>query len=100
MPNDSTMYIIGNFTYSELSVNSMNMLMGNKSIKAFMMGGWLFALPAEERKKTLDTVARDLEQGGKIFGSKIVKTLPFADWHSGLEESVKIQSDGKIVLEH
>ena len=99
MPNNSTLFVVGNLTHSPGTFNTSDLLIRNKSIRPLLLFPWLFKISKEDKRKYLDIVARELEQGGKIFGSKVVKTLPFKDWESAVEESVKVQSEGKLLLE-
>ena len=46
----------------------------------------------------MDFIANDLKEGGKIFGTKIHKVEPLANWEAAMEESVKVASQGKILL--
>jgi hypothetical protein len=52
-----------------------------------MMFRWVTSLTDEERTKWFKFVADDLKNGGKIFGTQIVKTVNLSDWESALKES-------------
>ena len=54
-----------------------------------MMFRWVCSLSPEDRLYWFNFVANDLETGGKIFGSNIIKTVPLASWESALSESEK-----------
>jgi len=43
-------------------------------------------------------VADDLVNGGKLFGTKVVKMVPLVDWEKAFDESMKVASQGKILL--
>lgn len=52
-----------------------------------MMYRWVTSLSDEEREEWFKYVATDLKEGGKIFGTKIVKTVNLADFKTAITES-------------
>jgi len=47
----------------------------------------------------LKKVADDLKSGGSIFGSQIAKVVDFNHWKQAVEESEKLATQGKILLD-
>ena len=59
---------------------------------------WIDSLTTEEREKWYKFVADDLMNGGKIFGTKIVKTIEFKNIFSEIKESGDYASQGKCLV--
>ena len=52
----------------------------------------------DEREFYYDFIAKDISQGGRIFGTNVVKTFDIDDYQKGIEERETNASDGKILL--
>ena len=64
-----------------------------------MMFRWVSSLPLDERRKWFQVVADDLQkEGGKIFGSSIVKEVELDKWQEAIGESEKEASNGKYLI--
>jgi hypothetical protein len=64
------------------------------------MGRWLWGLSQEEKAKWFKVVVDDLvNNGGNIFGSKIIKTVPLAQWREALSESQRDATQGKYLVD-
>jgi hypothetical protein len=63
-----------------------------------MMFRWVSSLTPEARAEVFDFVAGDLATGGALFGSRVVKTVPLAEWRQAIAESEKYASEGKYLL--
>ncbi|CDW85776.1 zinc-binding dehydrogenase family protein [Stylonychia lemnae] len=98
MPQKSHILVVGNQTGSTLNLNSGDILFNDKTISGFMLHRFLISIPAEERQKILQRVSDDLRDGGKIFGSTIVKEIPLANYLEGLNEQTQVATDGKILI--
>mmetsp|Transcript_28740 Transcript_28740/g.21424 ORF Transcript_28740/g.21424 Transcript_28740/m.21424 type:complete len:103 (-) Transcript_28740:69-377(-) len=99
MPNRSIMYVTGNLSYKDLVLNSGEMIYTEKEVRGFSLLAWHSEkLTPEEKSYYENLVANDLAEGGKMFGSKVAKELPLADFKQGLDEFRKIASNGKVIL--
>lgn len=63
-----------------------------------MLHRWLAAISADERKQWFELVAKDLEEGGKIFGSKIIKVISLSDWEKNVAEAEAAATQGKYLI--
>lgn len=57
-----------------------------------MMFRWVCSLSDEERNKWFKFLADDLRDGGKIFGSKIIKEVTLNEIKDAIPESEKVAS--------
>ena len=64
----------------------------------FILYNWMKTVDDETRKKAFETVAEDLRTGGKIFGTHISKEVPLSKFKEALQESEKLSSEGKILI--
>ena len=74
------------------------MLFNSKTISGFALYSFLTTLTEEERKTITQRVSDDLRDGGKIFGSTIVKEISLENWQEGLTDSSSVSSEGKILI--
>ena len=56
------------------------MFFSGKSIRGLAVYSWTLSTPKEEKTKWFKLIADDLKEGGKIFGTNIVKTMDLADF--------------------
>lgn len=100
MPKYSILYIYGDLSGGEeISFNNRCLMSGSKSIKSLFMADFLrIVLTPDEKKWYLNYVADDIANGGKIFGTKIVKSYKLPQFEEAIEESGKVASEGKVVL--
>jgi len=80
------MVVVGNLLNQPSKFDLFDIFLKDKKIRGLFLYKWLPSLTEEERYKAFDLISKDLNSGGKIFGSKIVKTIPIKDWKKGLEE--------------
>jgi len=53
---------------------------------------------ADERQAIFQRVSNDLRDGGKIFGSTIVKEIALDNYTDGLSDQSSVSSEGKILV--
>ena len=85
-------------TKQPLVVNSADMIFKLKTIKGFMVMSWFMGLSQEERNIYFEMISADLKEGGKVFGTHFVKTVPLAQWKEAMMESDSVASQGKILI--
>ena len=98
MPEKSIMVVYGNLTHQRISFEPGDFHWADKQIVGLMMFRWVCSLTQDERRKWFDYVADDLYNGGKLFGSKIVKTVALEDWEKFINESEAEASQGKYLV--
>ena len=85
MPFGSHLYIVGVLSGEPIPVNTTNVLFQNKTLSNLLLYTWIALTPDEERQKAYQKVSDDLRDGGKIFGSDIIKEMSLSQWHEALE---------------
>ena len=80
MPYGSQLVLVGNLTGQPLHLNSGDVLFRDKSVVGFLLTIWLGKITAEEKAHAFKTVSDDLRDGGKIFGSQIVKEIKLENY--------------------
>eukprot|EP00347_Sterkiella_histriomuscorum_P001967 403369978 len=98
MPLGSQCSIVGTLTEDPLIVNTGSILFQSKSIVAFSLFNYLQSLSNDERQAVFQRVSNDLRDGGKIFGTNIVKEVSLEHYLEGMEERVAVASEGKILI--
>ena len=99
LPRYSTLYIYGDLSKGEeMSFSNRLMIGGRKTITGLFLSDFLTLINEEEKEKYFKTVVDDISEGGKIFGSNIVKTYPLTEFETAMEEQTKVASQGKIIL--
>jgi NADPH:quinone reductase-like Zn-dependent oxidoreductase len=98
MPAKSVMVVYGNLTHQRISLAAHTFHWLDQSIISLVMLRWVISLPIEERRRWFKEVADDLADGGKIFGTKIIKTLPLAEWEKFLVDSEADATQGKYLI--
>jgi hypothetical protein len=64
-----------------LSIDPAEFHWQDKVIVGLMMFRWVSSLTLEDRRKWFQIVADDLQKdGGKIFGSNIIKEVELEEW--------------------
>ena len=98
MPAKSIMVVYGNLSKQKTTFEPQEFHWADKQIVGLMMFRWVSSMDYPERRKWFDYVAEDLHKGGAIFGSQIVKEVPLEEWESAIEESEKVASEGKYLI--
>lgn len=98
MPFGSVLSIVGILGGNELVINSGNALFMKKSVITFNLGHYLKDISNEEREKIFTELSNDLRDGGKIFGTNIVKEIPLEKYLEGFEERAAVANEGKILI--
>ena len=99
LPRYSTLYIFGDLSKGEeMSFSNRFMIGGRKTITGLFLEDFLTRITAEEKEHYLKYVVDDISDGGKIFGSNIVKSYPLEEFEAAMEEQSKVASQGKIIL--
>ena len=93
------MVVYGNLTKQKISFDPVEFHWSDKQIVGLMMFRWVCSLSEEERVGWFKEVATDIANGGKIFGSKVVKKMPLKEWRAALDQSEKEASHGKYVID-
>ena len=66
---------MGMITYQPLQINAGDLLFNQKVIRGINLGGFLMEISDEEKNNAYKRVSDDLRDGGKIFGTDIVKEV-------------------------
>lgn len=98
MPHGSTTYAYGALAGDFFKYHPGHFIFSQHTVTGFWLGPWLGTLTGEEKMKWFGAVVSDLSTGGEIFGSNVVKTYPLAEFATAIEESVKVASEGKVIL--
>ena len=99
LPRYSTLYIFGDLSKGEeMSFSNRFMIGERKTITGLFLEDFLTRITAEEKEHYLKYVVDDISDGGKIFGSNIVKTYPLEEFEAAMEEQDKVATQGKIIL--
>jgi len=75
------------------------MLFKTKTMVGLYMPKWLARTPAEETNYWKKRISDDLRDGGKIFGSEVVKIVNLDGVDAAMIEAEEISSQGKILVE-
>jgi NADPH:quinone reductase-like Zn-dependent oxidoreductase len=74
MPEGSTMYVYGALSMKPIvHVDSGGLIFKNHSVKNFWIPTWLKNTKKEVLLKWISEIVSDMLEGGKVFGSKVVK---------------------------
>ena len=99
LPRYSTLYIFGDLSKGEeMSFSNRFMIGGRKTITGLFLADFFTIISSEEREYYFKLVVDDISDGGKIFGSNIVKTYPLDEFETAIEEQDKVATQGKIIL--
>lgn len=98
MPANSEFVIIGNLTMANLDLNTTDVLFHNKTLRSYLMMHEMAVLPQQEKDRIFKIISDDLRDGGKIFGSKIVKEIELENYEEGFNIQNQLATDGKILL--
>jgi NADPH:quinone reductase-like Zn-dependent oxidoreductase len=98
MPPKSELIIVGNLTGKEISFSSIDLLLFRKKIDGMFFLNWVIEISEEERQKAFKAIADDLKNGGKKYGSKILKSRPLEEWREALDEREEVASQGKLLI--
>lgn len=98
MPHGSTTYAYGALSGDYFKYHPGHFIFSQHTVTGFWLGPWLGTLSSDEKKKWFGAVVTDLSTGGETFGSNVVKTYPIAEFATAIEESVKVASEGKIII--
>jgi len=93
------MVCVGNLTHTPIPINSGDILFNSKIVSGLILFKWLTKITPEESHHWKKKVSDDLRDGGKIFGTQVVKTVKLEDWEASLKEASQIASQGKILIE-
>ena len=65
-----------------------------------MFDRWIASLTKEEKGNQLWFLTDDLESGGKLFGTQIVKTVSLLERESVIKERDGLTKKGKILINY
>eukprot|EP00347_Sterkiella_histriomuscorum_P012077 403369977 len=98
MEAGSHLVVVGNLSGETLNLNSGNIIFSNKTVRGFLLTPYLKELTEEERQAAYKRLADDLRDGGKIFGTQIVKEISFEQFQEGMAERAAVATEGKILI--
>ena len=100
MPKHSFIYIYGNLSEDEeIWISNREMINSRKTITTINMNDFTDRiLSDEERQAYFNIVSEDIINGGKIFGTKVIKAYPIENFKEAIEESNKVSGKGKIAI--
>lgn len=98
MPNFSTMYVYGNLSGEPIQYNPRNLIFKGHNISNFFICNWIQNLTSEEKEKWFGSIVDDINSGGAIFGSKILKSFPISEYLEAMKYSKEHASEGKVIL--
>lgn len=92
------MVVLSNLSQENLSLDTNDIVFNDKTLRAFNLFQWLATSSPETIKNAHTLIADDLAAGGKIFGTQIVKEVTLDQFKEAIEESGKIATEGKILI--
>lgn len=92
------MILVGSLTGQDNTVTLADIAMWQKKVRGLGFNDWLAEQSQEEQERIKKWIADDLLNGGKIFGTSIVKTVPLTEWKAAFEGRNEIANQGKFVL--
>jgi len=93
------MVCVGNLSHSAIPINSGDILFNSKTITGLYLSKWATKITPEELLHWKKKVSDDLRDGGKIFGTQVIKTVKIEEWEASLKEARENASQGKILIE-
>ena len=69
--------MFGNLSEEKLVLDTRPFYRNEKTLQGVVLFFWINSITDEERSKYFKFVADDLKNGGKIFGTKVIKTIGF-----------------------
>ena len=94
------MACLGCLSYNPyVTFNMVDLYRNKKEITGIMMYEWIGALTSEERQRIYKRVADDLKNGGKIFGTKVTKTVALKDFKQAIQDSENDATQGKYLID-
>ncbi|CDW86811.1 zinc-binding dehydrogenase family protein [Stylonychia lemnae] len=98
MPQSSHLLTVGNQSGETMNLNSGDILFKDKTVSGFMLNRFLQSISLDDRRELMQRISNDLRDGGKIFGSNIVKEIPLENFKEGLQQYQEVASEGKILI--
>lgn len=98
MPRLSEMLIIGCLSTDPIPIKPREFLYGGKTVRSHTCPGWLMTLKPEDKQVYQEEILKDVKEGGKVYGTKIVKVYPLEEWKAAYDDSIKFASEGKVMI--
>lgn len=98
MPNFSTMYVYGNLSGEAIQYDATNLIFKGHNISNFFVWNWINTLTPEEKSHWFGTIVEDINAGGELFGTKISKKFPLAEFQEAMSHAKEHGSKGKVLL--
>ena len=101
LPYNGRLVIVANLTHTPIPIDTVDILLNNKSIAPYLCFPWIESISAERRKAAYQEVANDLAKNeGRIFGTNFTRTLPLTQWEEALKTHAEVASleFGKILI--
>ena len=80
------------------NINLEDLMNTGKKIKGYNVVMWKMGISKEQTSEFLGMINKDLDEGGKIFGSTISKTFKLADWQDASNYAKEHTLEGKVVI--
>jgi len=79
------MVIVANLTHQPIPIDTIDILLNNKSIAPYLCFPWIESITPERRQAAYKEVADDLGKNeGRIYGTNFTKQLPLESWEEAL----------------
>ena len=101
LPYGGRMVVVANLTHTPVLIDTIDILLNNKSIAPYLCFPWLESLTPEKRVAVYKEVADDLGKNeGRVYGTNFTKQLPLTSWEEALKTHAEVASKefGKILL--
>ncbi|CAI2374170.1 unnamed protein product [Moneuplotes crassus] len=86
MPSGSTMYVYGALSLSPtVNISGGDLIFKNQTISNFWIPTWIKNTKKDVLMKWMRDIVQDVMEGGTIFGTKVSKTFPLADFDSAMK---------------
>lgn len=70
----------------------------NKQMRGYNVIGWRMKKSSEQMAEYYGMLNKDLEEGGKIFGSAVSKTFKLQEWKEASVYAKEHALEGKVVF--
>ena len=86
MPEGSTMYVYGALSMKQMvNVDSGGLIFKNHTVSNFWIPTWLKNTKKEVLLKWMQEIIQDMVEGGKVFGSKVIKSFPIDKFDEAMQ---------------
>jgi NADPH2:quinone reductase len=98
MPNNSTMYVYGNLSGEAIHYDASNLIFKGHNISNFFIWAWINSLTVEEKSHWFGIIVDDINSGGEVFGTKILRSFGLRDFKEAMKFAKDHASSGKVIL--